>query len=120
MLYLLRREDGGADFGRGTVIDPEGGVRWLEPTDWSVRATGRWSSPETGADYPSGWKVEVPSETLAVEVRPVVADQENVGELAGGLHYWEGAVTVVDRSGRRIGRGYVELTGYGEGNRPPV
>jgi predicted secreted hydrolase len=28
--------------------------------------------------------------------------------------YWEGAVRVRDGAGRSIGRGYLELTGYGE------
>ena len=45
--------------------------------------------------------------------------QENVARSSGGIAYYEGAVEVrVD--GRRAGLGYVELTGYGEGNRPPI
>ena len=120
MLYVLRGPDGAFDFGRGTVVGPEGRVRWLDPSEWSWSVTGRWTSPRTGSEYPSGWTIELPSEKMDLVVRPDVEDQENVGELAGGLHYWEGAVTVLDGAGRRIGRGYVELTGYGKGNRPPV
>jgi predicted secreted hydrolase len=61
--------------------------------------------------------VDVRGERLAVE--PMVADQENDATLAG-LRYWEGAVRVLDAAGRPAGRGYVELTGYGDPNRPPL
>ncbi|MBM4131943.1 lipocalin family protein, partial [bacterium] len=42
-----------------------------------------------------------------------------------GVHYWEGAVRAVappgsPGAGSPLGRGFVELTGYGEGSRPPV
>jgi predicted secreted hydrolase len=42
------------------------------------------------------------------ELEPLLDDQELVMR---GLTYWEGAVTL-SQAGRRIGRGYLELTGY--------
>jgi len=44
---------------------------------------------------------------------PVLADQE-LALSGGGVSYWEGAVDVTtpDQPARRIGVGYVELTGY--------
>jgi predicted secreted hydrolase len=45
-------------------------------------------------------------------------DQENDARLSTGAVYWEGAVTALD-GGARIGRGYLELTGYGEPLRLP-
>jgi len=120
MLYLLRGKDGGVDFGSGTVVSPGGGARHLAASEWSQVATGTWKSPATGAEYPARWRIVVPSEGLSIEVVPELADQENVSRLAGGLFYWEGAVRVLDGSGDEVGRGYVELTGYGEDNRPPL
>jgi predicted secreted hydrolase len=120
MLYAMRGEAGSADFSRGTLVSPEGEARYLADGEWQVRATTTWNSPETGADYPAGWEVTVPSAGLDIRVRPEVDDQENVGRLAGGLHSWEGAAGLFDADGARVGSGYVELTGYGEGNRPPV
>ena len=38
-------------------------------------------------------------------------DQENDTRLTTGAVYWEGAVTAL-QEGRRVGRGYLELTGY--------
>jgi len=120
MLYLLRRADGGLDFGHGTVVSPAGEPRYLEPRDWSLSVTDHWKSEKSGAVYPAGWTLELPGERLRLRIVRVMRDQENVGELAGGLAYWEGAVELRSEDGRRIGRGYVELTGYGEDNRPPV
>jgi predicted secreted hydrolase len=120
MLYLLRRGDGGADFAKGTLVEADGTARWLAGGDFTVRATGAWKSPATGATYPAGWRVEVPSAGLALDVAPALADQEDRATLAGGVFYWEGAVRVRDAAGRSAGEGYVELTGYGERSRPPI
>jgi predicted secreted hydrolase len=120
MLYVLRRADGSADFARGTLVAADGGARWLSAGDFTVRATGSWRSPETRATYPAGWRVEVPSAGLVIQVEPWMADQENRAPRAGGLFYWEGAVRVRDAAGKPWGEGYVELTGYGEKNRPPI
>jgi predicted secreted hydrolase len=35
-------------------------------------------------------------------------------EWSASFRYWEGAVEALDREGRAIGRGYVELTGYAD------
>ncbi len=118
MLYQLRRADGGVDFESATLIGRDGRPRYLARGEWSARATARWRSPATGAEYPAGWRVEVPGEGLALAVTPRLADQENQASLAGGLFYWEGAVVVAGADGRPAGQGYVELTGYGRENRP--
>lgn len=120
MLYLIRDRDGRVTFGHGTIVDSKGAVRYLEPHDWTVEATGTWKSPVTGAVYPSGWRLEIPSEELRLRVEPLLQDQEDVARRSGNLFYWEGAVRVVGREEGPAGRGYVELTGYGEDNRPPL
>jgi predicted secreted hydrolase len=120
MLFVLRREDGTTDFANGTIVDPSGTPTYLAPEDWTLAAEATWESPATDATYPSRWLVEVPSAGLELRVVPRFADQENVGRETGGLFYWEGAVDVLDPTGARVGRGYVELTGYGEDNRPPI
>ncbi|MBK5095460.1 MAG: lipocalin family protein, partial [Deltaproteobacteria bacterium] len=69
-------------------------------------------SPESGARYPSRWRLLVPSEMLELQVVPRVADQE----LRTTVRYWEGAVGVRGTSRGKLveGDGYVELTGYGK------
>ena len=79
--------------------EPGIGWRMIEPI-------ATWTSPRSGAVYPARWRLTVPSESIELEVRPVLADQE----LDLAFRYWEGAVDV---TGTAAGRGYVELTGYG-------
>jgi predicted secreted hydrolase len=116
MLYVLRRRDGSTEpVSSGTLVRPGGGGgnRHLPLQAFSIAPTRRWRSPHTGAIYPAGWKLAIPSERLELEVSPRVADQElRAREI--GVNYWEGAVSVVGRRGSTpvAGKGYVELTGY--------
>ena len=118
MLYLLRDKAGGTSFASGTLVERDGRVRWLAAGDFRVRVDRRWRSPATGADYPAAWTLEVPSAGISLRVEPERADQENRGGSAP--HYWEGAVRALAPDGSPAGEGFVELTGYGEGNRPPL
>ena len=120
MLYLLRDADGGIDFSSATLLSKTGEVRYLGREEWSLGVLSHRKSEKTGAEYPSRWQLAIPVENLTVEIVPIFLDQENVAERSANLHYWEGAVHILDARQRRVGRGYVELTGYGEGNRPPI
>ena len=66
-----------------------------------------WTSPTSGATYPSGWKFIVPGEDLDLRITPLLKNQE----LQVSFIYWEGAVKI---EGSHSGYGYVELTGYKE------
>ena len=47
-----------------------------------------------------------------IDLVPLLDDQENDTRLSTGAIYWEGAVQALEQ-GRPVGRGYLELTGYG-------
>jgi len=113
MSYRLRMKDGSvAAESSGSLVDARGGVRFLARSGVVVDAVGTWTSPHTGAVYPSGWRVRVAAAGVDAMLVPTVLDQELAG-TAGGVSYWEGAVDVRDTAtGRRLGVGYVELTGY--------
>jgi predicted secreted hydrolase len=113
MSYRLRMKDGSLTAeSSGSLVDARGAVRYLARDAVVVEAVGSWASPRTGGVYPSGWRVRVPSARVDVMLVPVVLDQE-LANTAGGISYWEGAVDVRDTaSRRRLGVGYVELTGY--------
>lgn len=119
MLYLVRDRAGGTDFASGTVVSPAGSPAYLTAADWRLRATGRWRSPETGSGYPSGWELDIPAEGLRLRITPVMEDQENRSRIVPDLHYWEGAVDLTGPAGEPLGRGYVELVGYGPNNTVP-
>lgn len=110
MVYRLRRADGTPDgLSSGTLIAPDGSSRRLAADDVGVTVTGRWTSPTTGAVYPSGWRLDVPSVDLELTITPLVTNAELDGRASTGVVYWEGPVAV---TGSQAGEGYVELTGY--------
>lgn len=121
MLYRLRLPGGAIEpFSQGTLIGRDGRTRTLALADFSVTPTGAWTSPHSGARYPSGWLVRVPSEDLTLTITPTVADQELTVASMGGLVYWEGSVRIASlcRGVTGAGQGYAELTGYA-GPSPP-
>jgi len=119
MLYLLRDRRGRVDFARGTLVASGGKVRYLTAADWTLAVEDSWKSARTGAVYPARWRLQLSDADIDVLLEPLLPDQENVSGRSG-VHYWEGAVKITDRTGAAAGRGYVELTGYGEGSRPPI
>lgn len=129
MLYHLRDATGAATWASGTVV-PRGavpapgggarGVRWLDSSAFRLEPLGRWTSAASGASYPVRWRVRIPGDGLDLTLEPVVNDQENRSRILPRLFYWEGAVRVRDAAGRAVGRGFVELVGYGRGRRPAL
>ena len=114
-MSLVRDADGSYPLIYGTIVDPDGRTRHLGRDDFSVEVTDRWTSPETGADYPAGWTISIPSaDDLRIDLRPTVAAQELDTRRTTGVVYWEGSQVVRGtRSGTPIGgEAYVELTGY--------
>ena len=117
MYYRFRRADGAVDrFSYGAVILPDGGVSTLGFDQVELDVMDTWSSPVSGATYPSAWRLRVPEYGLNLSIRPALAGQE----LALSFRYWEGAVEFNGAFGANSvnGRGYVELTGYGAASAP--
>lgn len=115
MLYRLRRSDGSPDpASSGTVVSADGWTRHLSVGDVRLEALGTWTSRESGAVYPIRWRLAIPSLDLAVEIVPLLDQQELRTSRSTQVTYWEGAVAVSGtKQGRSVkGQGYVELTGY--------
>ena len=115
MLSLVRDRDGGYPLVYGSLVKADGTVRHLDRDAFSVTVSDHWHSPTTGADYPAGWQVTLPSERLRIDLKPTLADQELDTRPTTGVVYWEGSQRVTaSQNGRSIsGQAYVELTGYG-------
>ena len=120
MLEALREADGRVAWRTGTLVERDGRVRLLGQGEWTAAPRGTWRSPRTGAVYPSGWRVEVPSAGVQVVVEPELRSAEDVSRLVRGLAYWEGPVQVRAADGSAAGEGYAELTGYAAGGRLPL
>jgi len=111
MLYRLRTEQGTASrFSAGVLVQPDGSYRVLGREDFGFVETRRWRDA-AGVAWPVAWQVRLPGSGLGFDVRPAFDAQRWYATVG----YWEGAVEVVDSaSGKRIGRGYLELSGYAE------
>lgn len=122
MLYVIRRTDGSADVtSSGSLITNEGDVIPIRREQMKITPRGKWRSPRSAAVYPMGWRVELPGFGVALELRPVLQDQELVTTGSTRVTYWEGAVDVNGTFGGTAvrGLGYVEMTGYDRAFRAP-
>lgn len=122
MVYVLRdRRQQATRFSSGTLVQPDGRIVRLGPSDFELRATGRWRSPKSGGEYPSGWNLSLPGHGIRLDVQPVLKDQELVTSGTTGVTYWEGMVRASGSTpaGGVTGEGYVELTGYAPGTPSP-
>ncbi len=70
----------------------------------------RWKSPLSQASYPVEWLVRTPADIYTV--RAVIDNQELDSRRSTGAIYWEGLSELIDSNGKRVGRGYLEMTGY--------
>jgi predicted secreted hydrolase len=108
MAFRMRAQDGGTFWAAGTLRTANE-RRTFKPSEVVWTPSRFWRSPRTGASYPVATVVRVGE--LAVELIPMMDDQENDARITTGAVYWEGAVTA-HIGGRPAGRGYMELTGY--------
>jgi len=115
MLYQLRRRDGSPDTNSsGTHTLRDGTARGLDSHDFTVVVRDTWRSTVSGAEYPSGWTIRIPSLGAELSVEPTLRDQELVTEESTRVTYWEGSVRVrgLLHDQPVAGKGYTELTGY--------
>ncbi|MGD9946763.1 MAG: lipocalin-like domain-containing protein [Burkholderiaceae bacterium] len=108
MAFRIRRRDGGVAWSTARWIDASGQPVAPDPTP-GFAPLRHWRSPRTGAQYPVAMAIDLGTRRLTLQ--PLFDDQELDTRGSTGTIYWEGAVAVFE-DGRRVGRGYLELTGY--------
>jgi predicted secreted hydrolase len=110
MAFRIRGTQGEARWAGGTVRSADGTSRILAPGEVAFQERRRWVSSRTSISYPVEWTVRAGSRVFTIA--PLMDDQENDTRLTTGAIYWEGAVRAsIDET--PLGRGYLELTGYG-------
>jgi predicted secreted hydrolase len=110
MVFRIRASNGQPYWAGGTWRAASGTVRTLAPDDVAFDVVREWRSPRTGLTFPVAMRVRAGEIVLVVE--PMMDDQELDARASVGTIYWEGAVRA-SVAGRSVGRGYLELTGYG-------
>jgi predicted secreted hydrolase len=110
MAFRMRRADGSSLYAGGSFRRAGEPVRSFGP-DEVVFTPGRvWQSAMSKARYPVQWSVATPAGTFTVVAR--LDDQELDSRHSTGAIYWEGVSDLLDAAGRRVGQGYLEMTGY--------
>jgi predicted secreted hydrolase len=109
--FRIRARDGSTLWANATLRAAGGAVTTLDGASLAFTQRRMWKSPRTGVSYPVTMDVRVGNRNWRVE--PMMDDQELDARASTGTLYWEGAVRVQANDGAR-GRGYLELTGYGE------
>ena len=118
MVFRLRRYDGERDdYDHGLLMERQGpdappiiglgdpGVKVLKTSDFTL-SPQRFYQDERGVRWPVAWSLTINGETFMINA---LLDNQAI-DLS--VRYWEGLVEVISPAGDRLGRGYMELTGY--------
>lgn len=109
--FQLRRQDGSPLWAGGSFrLADRSEARSLGPDELGFTPLRHWTSPRTRARYPVDWRVRTPQGEYTVKA--LVDPQELDGDQSTGTVYWEGLSDLLDSQGQRVGRGYLEMTGY--------
>ena len=108
--FVLRRRDGSALWAGGSYRAPEQPARIFAADEVRFEPGRRWRSPQTAASYPVQWQLLTPAGRW--QVRALMDEQELDSRSSTGTVYWEGLSELLDGDGRRVGLGYLEMTGY--------
>jgi predicted secreted hydrolase len=108
MYYQLRTTDGSPSrFSEGVVVAEDGSSTPIHRDDVTLEVLRRWTTPDGTRSYPVRWRLQVPGHDLDLPIEATFPNQE----MNTSVRYWEGSVTI---GGDTPGRGYVEMTGYGD------
>jgi predicted secreted hydrolase len=108
--FQIRRRDGSTLYAYAALrAAGTPAARLFGPEQVSFEPLQHWRSPRTQGNYPVAQRVRLGSRVF--ETRPLMSDQELDSRATSGVVYWEGASELLEH-GRRVGRGYLELTGY--------
>lgn len=105
----------GGSFRGGTRTTPEN----LGTGDVHFTPLRRWKSPDSSANYPVEWALDMTYRTgtgtsthARFTIQAVINNQELDSRQSTGAVYWEGLSELFDSQGKLVGRGYLEMTGY--------
>ena len=108
--FRLRDQAGSALWDGGSFRSGSGAFTSFRRGDVTFTAGRSWKSPLTQTAYPVEWKVSTPGDDYTVKA--LIDDQELDSRPSTGAVYWEGLSELVDSGGKRVGIGYLEMTGY--------
>ena len=108
--FRLRSAGGASVYAGGSFRRRGEAVRSFGPAEVTFTPGRVWQSASSKARYPVQWNVVTPAGRFTVSA--LLDNQELDSRGSTGSIYWEGLSDLLDDSGKRIGRGYLEMTGY--------
>ena len=108
--FRLRSVDGGAVWDGGSFRSANQSLYVFSKGELIFKPTRFWKSPLTQTTYPVEWIVRTPADFYTVKA--VIDNQELDSRQSTGAIYWEGLSELIDSNGKKVGSGYLEMTGY--------
>ena len=110
--FQLRDKTGAAVWDGGSFRSANQSLYVFSRGEVIFRPTRFWKSPLTQTTYPVEWVVRTPADFYTV--RALVDNQELDSRQSTGAIYWEGLCELTDSNGKKVGNGYLEMTGYAQ------
>jgi predicted secreted hydrolase len=108
--FRLRDKDGGAVWDGGSFRSGANSLYVFSNGEVIFKPTRFWKSPLSQTAYPVEWIVRTPADFYTVKA--VIDNQELDSRQSTGAIYWEGLSELIDSNGKKVGSGYLEMTGY--------
>ena len=108
--FRLRRADGTNLYAGGSSRRAGEPARIFGPDEVRFTPGRLWESAASRARYPVQWRIDTPEGRFSVNA--LLDNQELDSRASTSAIYWEGLSDLLDEAGVRVGRGYLEMTGY--------
>lgn len=108
--FRLRDAQGAAVWAGGSLRTKDGALRAFGADEVRFEPLVWWTSAATRARYAVRWRITCPAGRF--ELQALLDAQELDGRTSTGTVYWEGLSELLGGDGRRVGLGYLEMTGY--------
>jgi len=110
--FRLRDKTGNAIWDGGSFRSANQSLYVFSQGEVIFKPTRFWKSPLTQASYPVEWIVRTPADFYTVKA--VMDNQELDSRQSTGAIYWEGLSELINSNGKKVGMGYLEMTGYAQ------
>ncbi len=112
--FRLRTAEGSSLYAGGSFRAPGAATRNFGPDEVRMTPGRTWASTASRGVYPVEWRIDTPVGSFSVKA--LLDDQELDSRAGTGTTYWEGLSELREGrdngSGRLLGHGYLEMTGY--------
>ena len=110
--FQVRKRDGSALWDGGSFRSATGELRIFKRGETRWQPLKFWTSAASGAVYAVEWALATPAGSFTI--KSLVDNQELDSRGSTGAIYWEGLSDLLGPAGKRVGRGYLEMTGYAQ------